>query len=78
MNDLDRDIKFFNNIQGKYENGKWLLIHDQQLVSVHDSFEKAAEEAVHLFGAGPYLIRQIGALPLVLHASGVINVHHSA
>lgn len=78
MSEIDKDIKFYNKIQDKYENGTWLLIHNQEFVSIHDSFEKAAEEAVRLFGAGPYLIRQVGAHPLVLPASVVFNIHHSA
>ncbi len=78
MSDLDKDILFYNKIQGDLESGKWVLIHNQKLISTHESFEKAAEEAVRLFAAGPYLIRQVGALPLVLPTSVVFNVHRSA
>jgi hypothetical protein len=48
---------------------KWVLIHERELVGIYDSFEHAAEEAVRQFGRGPYLIRQIGAPPVVLPAS---------
>jgi hypothetical protein len=49
--------------------GKWVLIRDRKLISIFDSFELAAEEAVKQFGRGPYLIRQIGAPPVTLPAS---------
>ena len=49
--------------------GQWVLIRNRELVSLFDSFEVAAEEAVKRFGRGPYLIRQIGAPPVTLPAS---------
>jgi len=72
MPDLTKEIAAYNEMQQELEakyTGKWVLIHNQKLVSAFDSFEKAAEEAVRLFGAGPYLIRQVGAPPIVLPAS---------
>ena len=38
-------------------------------IGVYDAFETAAKEAVGHFGRGPYLIRQVGAPPVVLPAS---------
>lgn len=49
--------------------GKWVLFYDEKLIGVYDSLESAAEEAVARFGRGPYLIRQVGAPPVVLPAS---------
>lgn len=49
--------------------GKWVLIHDEKLVDVFESFSDAAEVAVARFGRGPYVIRQVGAPPVVLPAS---------
>jgi hypothetical protein len=49
--------------------GKWVLFFDEKLVGVYGSFEAAAEEAVSRFGRGPFLIRQVGAPPVVLPAS---------
>lgn len=46
--------------------GKWVVVHDEKLVGTYETFEKAAETAVERFGRGPYLIRQVGAPPLVL------------
>jgi hypothetical protein len=34
-----------------------------------ESFDEAAKTAVHRFGRGPYLIRQVGAGPITLPAS---------
>lgn len=75
MMDLDKNIAFFMKIQSELKAGKWVLIHNQSLVSIHDSFENAAQEAVRLFSEGPYLIRQVGAPRLTLPASVVFNVH---
>lgn len=49
--------------------GKWVVMRDEKLVGTYESFEEAAESAVERFGRGPYLIRQVGAPPLVLPAS---------
>ena len=49
--------------------GEWVVIYDKQLVGTYDDFQAAAEEAVRLFGRGPYLIRQVGASPMKLPAS---------
>jgi len=72
MTDINKDIEFFESIKEDLESkymSKWVLIQDQKFVNTYDNFEKAAEEAVKLFGRGPYLIRQIGAPPIVLPAS---------
>ena len=50
-------------------NGQWIVMRDERLVGVYDDFQAAAEEAVRLFGRGPYLIRRVGAGPLRLPAS---------
>ena len=49
--------------------GEWVVVRDEKLAGTYDSFEKAAEDAVERFGRGPYLIRRVGAPPLVLPAS---------
>ena len=52
-----------------HHTGKWVLFHSRKLISIYDSFEAAATDAVQQFGRGPYLIRQVGAPPVVLPAS---------
>jgi hypothetical protein len=70
--DINEDIAAFEAMRQKLESdhmGQWVLIHGRELVSIFDTFEAAAEAAVEQFGRGPYLIRQIGAPPVVLPAS---------
>jgi hypothetical protein len=49
--------------------GEWVLVKGGKLIDFFASFEAAAQSAVRLYGRGPYLIRQIGAQPLILPAS---------
>jgi hypothetical protein len=57
--------------------GKWVLLHQEKLVNIYDSFDAAAEDAVRQFGRGPYLIRQIGAPPVTLPASVMYSRTHA-
>jgi hypothetical protein len=69
---LDEDLAAYQELHQALESdymGKWALVHDRKLVSLFDTFEQAAETAVEQFGRGPYLIRQIGAPPVILPAS---------
>lgn len=80
MPDVEREITAFEKMQPDLEahhTGKWVLFHDENLIEVFDSFERAAEEAVRRFGRGPYLIRQVGAPPLVLPASVMYHPIHA-
>ncbi|MFA4889446.1 MAG: hypothetical protein WC628_07745 [Candidatus Omnitrophota bacterium] len=79
MTDIDKEIAFYEEIRESLEAkhmGKWVLIHDRKLIAVYDSFEITAENAVRQFGAGPYLIRQVGAPPLTLPASVMYRFSH--
>jgi len=72
MADINDDIAAYDAMRQELEanhTGEWVVFHDRTLVSVHASFEAAADDAVKKFGRGPYLIRQVGAPPLVLPAS---------
>jgi len=72
MNPLKENIDAYEKIKEQLEAqnmGKWVLFSDAKLISTYDSFESAAEEAVKKFGAGPYLIKQIGATSVTLPAS---------
>jgi hypothetical protein len=69
---LQSEIEAYKAMQESLESnhtGKWGLLKDRKLVGLYDSFESAAQDAVQRFGRGPYLIRQIGAPPMVLPAS---------
>lgn len=79
MANLDDDIAFFETQRAGLEAhhmGKWVLVHEQRLEGHFNAFEEAADQAVTRFGAGPYLIRQVGAPPVVLPASAMFNVTH--
>jgi len=69
---LENEIAAFNAVRADLErqhNGKWVVFHGEALAGVYDSFEVAAEAAVQEFGRGPYLIRQVGSVEIVLPAS---------
>jgi hypothetical protein len=69
---INEDIIAYESLKENLEAdhmGEWALVHNRELVSLFQTFEKAAEAAVEQFGRGPYLIRQIGAQPVVLPAS---------
>jgi hypothetical protein len=72
MSELSDDIAAYDIIRADLESerlGKWVLVHSKELQGTFDTFDEAAREAVHRFGRGPYLIRQIGAGAITLPAS---------
>lgn len=76
MTDLQDDLKAYQKMAKELEAGhagEWVLIHDQSLVGTFSAFEIAAQAAVERFGRGPYLIRQVGAPPIVLSASALYH-----
>lgn len=80
MADLDREIAAFEAMQPELEanqRGKWVLLRSGELVGTFDTFDMAASVAVSRFGRGPYLIRQIGAPPVIIPASAMYTFHHA-
>ena len=72
MPHLEKEIVTYDSMRERLESehmGEWVLIHDTELVGLYKTFENVAQEAVKRFGAGPYLIRQIGAPNVTLPAS---------
>ena len=72
MAELEREIQAYEAMKAELEKhhmGKWIVIHDGELVGAFDTLDAAATEAVRRFGRGPYLIRQVGAPPASLPAS---------
>ena len=79
MPEVDKEIAAYDKMRVDLESehtGEWVLIKDEKLVSLYDSFDDAATDAVRRFGRGPYLIRQVGAPPITLPASVMFNVRH--
>jgi hypothetical protein len=80
MPDLEKDIIAYETMRADLENhhlGGWVLVHNEELIGVFPSFENAASVAAARFGRGPYLIRQIGASPVIMPASVVYNLQHA-
>ena len=72
MSPIEDDIEAFKEMRAKLEAehmGRWVLIYQRNLVRVYDSFDEALQDAGQQFGKGPYLIRRVGAPPMVLPAS---------
>jgi hypothetical protein len=80
MADVQDDIAVFNAMRRDLETrhvGKWILIHNRELIGVFETFDQAANEAVTRFGRGPYLIRQVGASQASLPASVLYHPVHA-
>ncbi|MCE2457320.1 MAG: hypothetical protein J4G14_05840 [Dehalococcoidia bacterium] len=72
MTPLSDQISAYEEMRSCLETdhfGKWVVVYDEDLAGIYESFEAAAEDAVKRFGRGPYLIRQVGAPPIALPAS---------
>jgi hypothetical protein len=73
---LDAELRAYRTRAAELEAshpGKWVIFKGAALISIHDSLETAAEDAVARFGHGPYLIRQVGAAPIVIPVSVAYN-----
>lgn len=72
MADLQHEIAAYQRMEPDLKarhDGRWVIVHDGELVDAFESFESAASEAVRRFGRGPFLIRQVGAPPTTLPVS---------
>ncbi len=77
MENLQTEIAFYESKREELMNnhlGEWVLIRGNELIGTFESFEVAAQEAVKRFGSGPYLIRQVGASPIILPTSVMYNL----
>ncbi len=67
MAEITQEIAAYERMQGDLERehlGKWVVVHDEELIGAYDDFEDAAHAGVQRFGRGPFLLRQVGARPL--------------
>ena len=79
MTELKDEIAAYEMLRADLEAshlGKFVVVHNRVLVGTYDSFDAAARDAVHRFGRGPYLIRQIGSPPITLPASVMYHPVH--
>lgn len=80
MIELDREIAVYESMRADLENkhmGEWAVVYGEELIGLFPSFDEAARAAVERFGRGPYLIRQIGAIPIPMPASVVYNLRNA-
>jgi hypothetical protein len=79
MSVLTDDIAAFDRMREELEAGhqdEWVIFHAGKFVDAFPDFESAATFAVDRFGAGPYLIRQVGARPIQLPGGMVFTPAH--
>lgn len=74
---ITADIKAYEKLLPSLDDkvGKWVLICQEKLEGIFETSEEAAAVAVRRFGRGPFLIRQVGAPPVVLPASVMYSFH---
>lgn len=75
MSVLGADIASFERMRPELEADhlrEWVVFREGRYVDAYPDFESAAEAAVEMFDAGPYLIRQVGAPLQVQLAGGMI------
>lgn len=74
------DIVAYDAIRSELEAshlGRWALVYRRELIGLFDSFDEAARSAVERFGAGPYLIRRVGAGSVTLPTSVMYGPLHA-
>jgi hypothetical protein len=72
---LGRELDFYHEKLpewGEHE-GKYALIHDQQLVDFYSSYEDAIKVGYAQFGLEPFLVKQVHALEQVQFVSRFIE-----
>ena len=63
MADIKLEIAAYERMQSDLERkhmGKWVVVHDEQLIGAYEDYWDAVDVAVRRFGRGPYLIREVG------------------
>ena len=68
MSGLKEEIAAYKRMRDDLELehlGKWVVVHDEKLAGIYDSFEVAADNPVQRFGRGPYLIKRAGEPPMI-------------
>ncbi len=69
MATIKTEIAAYKKMQRELEAqhlGKWVVVHDEQLIGVYESLQNAGVDAITKFDRGPYLIHQVGK-PFEIH-----------
>ena len=75
MTVLSNDIAAFERMRTELEarhDKQWVVFRNGQFHAAFPDFDAAATAAVEQFGAGPYLIRQVGAPSAIQLPGGMI------
>ena len=73
MAGTNKEIAAFTKMEATFEKkhiGDWVIFKDGKLVGTYRTCDEASRMAVAEFGAGPYLLRQVGGPPAHLQAVG--------
>ncbi len=63
MADIEVEIAAYERMQSDLEQehmGKWVVVHDEQLIGAYEGYWDAYAVAARRFGRGPYLLREVG------------------
>lgn len=69
---LEENIAAFEELRHQLEAelwDRWVVFYNGELVGDYEDFQVCAAETVQKYGRGPYLIRQVGAVPIRLPSS---------
>ena len=64
---LEKELETYNSKlpELKANEGKFVLIHGEEVVDVYTSYEDAVKEAYKRFGLEPFLVKQIHSIEQV-------------
>ena len=62
--DRSRPMRRYSLTLRRITFGKWVVFYDEELVGTYDTDREAVGTAIERFGRGPYLIRQVGVIPV--------------
>ena len=76
---LERAIETYKNKLPELANdeGKYVLIHDDEVVDVFGTYEDAIKEGYGRFKLSPFLVRQIHSIEQVQFVSRLVPCHTS-
>lgn len=76
---LERELETYkNNLSELAANeGKYVLIHDDEIVDVFGTYEDAIKEGYERFKLSPFMVKQIHSIDQVQFVSRLVPCHTS-
>ena len=76
---LEKELETYNSKLAELvaHEGKFVLIHDEEIVDLYDTYEDAIKEGYSKFGLLPFLVKQIAATEQVHFISRFVPCHTS-